>query len=709
MRSRRGLAAAIVGGAIAVAAPAAAPEAQPAPVAPAPAAPVVDVDDLPPLPAATDEPSASATVLAASAAEEDVVVGAAKREQSLGTVASAVTVISADRLRRFGYRTIGEAVAGVAGAYLVDNRISYSIGIRGLGVPGDFNTRILVLVDGASINEAWGAYAGIGFDAIVGIDEIARIEVIRGPVSSVYGTNAFFGIINVVTRGASEAPRAWARATGQTINGVLMSAGFAAGGLDRQLRGAVHFGHRFGESDLPRIDGVETQSDADGARAFTAGLVGSYGGSFAQVRAVRYARESPFAPYDALPVGPPYEKIDSQLLVEGGHARSLGERVSGAARAYANLYQYADSAPPPAVEGYRLDTTGTAIVLGAEVRGRAELVGDKLGVTAGIEASHDRTRSTAEEIGSPGAGIPDTPANFNVAGVYAELDGQPLPWLGFTGGARFDYHSRLEDRLSPRAALFVGKAERYGAKLLYAEGFRNPSAFEAYFEDGSDFLRPEALRAETIRSFEAVLWAKPRPGLSVRVSGFSWDARRIIEARVAPSDPSKLQFQNVTRYVTRGAEAEASYRDSRGWYAFAGAAVTRVGTDEGLGEGLAFGDVANAPVVTASAGVSSPKLFGVAHLSTEAVLIGERPTRPDALDQPSPRSPTWVGWGVVAYAPGLRGFDVTVGVRNLLGTRELVPTPGDYDRTISEAPGLRVVPRVPGEGREAYVRIGYAY
>ena len=96
----------------------------------APAA--VDVADLPPLPAPTEEESASASVLAASSVEEDVVVGAAKREQSLGNVASAVTVVSGDRLRRFGYRTVGEAVGAVAGVYLVDNRLSYSIGIRGL-------------------------------------------------------------------------------------------------------------------------------------------------------------------------------------------------------------------------------------------------------------------------------------------------------------------------------------------------------------------------------------------------------------------------------------------------------------------------------------------------------------------------------------------------------------------------------------------------
>jgi outer membrane receptor protein involved in Fe transport len=305
--------------------------------------------------------------------------------------------------------------------------------------------------------------------------------------------------------------------------------------------------------------------------------------------------------------------------------------------------------------------------------------------------------------------------------VYTEVDGQPTSWLGFTGGLRFDHHSLIENRLSPRAALFLAKPERYGAKLLYAEGFRNPSAFEKFFHDDVDFAQTVGLGAETIRSYEAVLWAKPRAGLSVRLSGFYWDARDIVEAQPpkmqTPQVMGKLQFQNVTRYVSRGVEAEASYRDSRGWYAFGGAALAQVGVQGETGP-LAFGDVPNAPAVTASLGISTPKLFRVAHLSTEANLIGERPTRnpepvPGAPPMTSPRSPAWLGWNVAVYAPNVKGFDITIGVRNLLGKRDLMPTPGDYDRTDTaqpdpDAPPI-VVPRVPGEGRELYAKIGYSY
>ncbi len=668
--------------------------------------PVVDVDDLPPLPAGDDAPSSSATVLAAASAEEDVVVGAAKREQSLGNVASAVTVISGDRIRRFGYRTIGEAVASVAGAYLVDNRLSFSIGVRGLQIPGDFNTRLLVLVDGASINEAWGAFAGVGYDAIVSIEDIARIEVIRGPVSSVYGTNAFFGIINIVTRSAADAPRAWARAAINSIQGVTTSVGFASGSVHEQVRGSVHFMNRIGETlTLAIPDGNDL--GFDGSRSFVAGVVGAYGGSFAQVRASHYSRQSPFAPYDVNPLVRPYEQFDTQLLVEGGHTREVTKRLSVAGRIYANIYKFSDTSPPyDPVTGYALDTTGAAQVFGAEIRGRYEIVRpNRFGITAGTEVSYDRTRSTAVAVGDPATAKIDIPTNYNLEGIYSELDGQPLPWLGFTGGLRFDRNSKLEDRLSPRAALFVAQPEKAGLKLLYAEGFRNASAYEGTFEDGSDFIANPNIKAETIRSFEAVAWAKPTPGLSARLSGFYWDARGIIEAVPAPSDPNKLQFQNVTRYVSTGAEAEVAFRGSSGWYAFGGAAYTHVGTENEIGT-LVYGDVPNAPAITGSAGVSTPKLGDLAHVSVEAVAIGPRPTRPDGDGNASPDAPAWVCANLTVYVPNVKGFDVTAGVRNLIGTRDQMPAPGDYDRSM---PDVLTVPRVPGEGRELYVKVGYAY
>jgi iron complex outermembrane receptor protein len=664
----------------------------------------VDVQDLPPLPPAEDEPSSSATVLAAATAEEDVVVGAAKREQTLGNVASAVTVITADRIRRFGYRTVAEALTGVAGVYIQDTRLTQQVGIRGLQIPGGFNSRILVLVDGATINEAWGAFAGVGWDGLVSIDDIARIEVIRGPVGAVYGTNAFFGIINIVTRGAAEGSRAWGRVGVGNINGAVATAGFAQGSVDKQIRGSVLAMTRFGESST--IEAIQGEPlEADGANTLIAAVVGTYGGSFGQVRAYRALRESPFAPYDSDPANdPPYELYNYQLLVEGGHTRELSKRLTVSARGYFTAYRFYDRiyyAPDDVFLDY-----GDAMTGGAEVRGRYDLRKDgKLGITAGAEANYNRTESRSYTEGDF-ANAAVVPLNFSIQGVYSELDGQPLPWLGFTAGLRFDNNTAIASKLSPRAALFLTNGEKYGAKLLYAEGFRNPSAFEGYFEDGVDFSANPDILPETVRSFEGVLWARPIGGLSTRLSAFYWKAKDVIEQLPDPADETLLQFQNVGEYVTQGVEAEATYRNVAGWYGFGGLAVARVGSAV-AGEELTYGEVVDAPRVTGTVGVSTPKLGDIAHVSAAMVYLAPRATRTDEEGNTLPNSKRWFGLDATVYVPSIKGFDLTLGVRNILGVRDEVPAPGDYDR-FPDPDTTIVVPKIPGEGREFFVKVGYA-
>ncbi|HEY4240205.1 MAG TPA: TonB-dependent receptor [Kofleriaceae bacterium] len=669
--------------------------------------PAVDPADLPALPSADEEPSSNATVLAASSASEDVVSGAAKREQSLGNVASAVTVISADRIKRFGYRTIGEAISAVAGVYLENNRLVDSVGIRGINIPGDFNTRLLVLVDGATVNEAWGSFAGVGWDSIVSIDDVARIEVIRGPVSSLYGANAFLGIINIVTRGASESPKAWGRVGVNSIQGPTAAAGFAAGGLRQQIRGSVQIMDRFGESlGIPALDGLYPpggpQTSADGGHSYNASLVGSYEGFFAQVRAYHNLRDSPFAPYNGDPaVSEPYKLFNTQLLVEGGYTKDLSDRFTIAARAYLNTYRYSDVIHQYGLANF--DDQGDATTLGAELRARYEILPKILGITAGTEANYNDTKSTAYEEDD----LPDTvttPKNFNIEGLYAEADAHPTKWFGITGGLRYDRNSVIDTRLSPRGALFLSPSDKYGLKLLYAEGFRNPSAFEAFFSDGVTFGQPKDLHAETIRSFEGVLWAKPVPGLSTRLSGFYWSAQGVVE-QLFQEDTGLLVFQNVGKFITEGVEAEASYRDAAGWYAFGGLTYARVGSSD-TGDDVQYGHVADAPAITAAFGISTPKLFGIFHLSTELTAIGARPNRVDADGNPTSDSPAWYGWNGTLYVPNVHGFDITAGVRNIIGTRNMVPAPGDYDRTSPET--VNVV-NIPGEGRELYVKVGYSY
>ncbi len=676
------------------------------------AAPYIDFRDLPELPTVVFEDAAArVAVVAARRAEEDIVVGAAKREQSLGNVASAVTVISADRLRRFGYRTVSEALRAVAGLFVVDDRQTPRLGIRGVQILGDFNTRILVLVDGATVNEPWNQFVGISHDLPISIDEVARLEIIRGPVSSVYGTNAFFGIINIITRSADTGARAWGRATGSSFKGGGVAAGFATGDVNRQVRGSVSGTNRGGET--LSIDGFEqsgndAETSSDGMVAYAGAVTAQWGGLFAQVRAYQRQRELPGAPFEVNTGDDRNRNTDRQVLIEAGYTRAFGKKTTATVRAYFSRYQfkdflvYEDAADPTLLNHQDI---GNSTWFGAEARGRFEVLEkNRLGITLGGEITRDMVTSKAFDDGGDPADTIDIPTNFTVAGVYTEADSTISKWISLTGGLRFDNNTAFQSALSPRAALFIHprpKQDDVGVKLLFARGFRNPSPYEAFFEDGRDLVKNDDLKPETIDSYEAVLWGRPRPGLSLRLSGYHWRLKDLIESVDVDIDPDpaieelRLQSQNIAELQTTGAEVEAFYRNTRGWVGFAQATYAYVHRKGDSGQAV------NAPEVSAGGGLSSPAFRGV-HLSTEVVFLTGRRTREDAKTDP------WLGWNTTLYMPRWRGLDATIGVKNMLALREQVPTQDDYDR--SDAAGNPVpVPTLPGEGFEAYARVGYSY
>jgi iron complex outermembrane receptor protein len=138
--------------------------------------------------------------------EVQLVSTASKFEQKATQAPASVTVITADQIRQFGYRTLAEILGSVRGFYTSYDRNYAYIGVRGFSRPGDYNTRVLLLVNGHRMNEPIYDMAPIGTDFPVDVSLIERVEVIRGPGSSLYGTSAFFAVINVITRSAESSP-----------------------------------------------------------------------------------------------------------------------------------------------------------------------------------------------------------------------------------------------------------------------------------------------------------------------------------------------------------------------------------------------------------------------------------------------------------------------------------------------------------------------
>ncbi|MCK5688509.1 TonB-dependent receptor plug domain-containing protein, partial [Myxococcota bacterium] len=123
------------------------------------------------------------------------------KAQTIFSTPSTVSVIDRSAIQSFGFTSVADAVERVAGVSVLRTYLKRNIPtIRGV-LQTHYANKVLVLIDGVP---AWHAVTGEGSLDRVGIDMVERIEVLRGPASVLYGTNAYSGAINIVTRRATK-------------------------------------------------------------------------------------------------------------------------------------------------------------------------------------------------------------------------------------------------------------------------------------------------------------------------------------------------------------------------------------------------------------------------------------------------------------------------------------------------------------------------
>src|ERR1700735_3451228 len=160
----------------------------------------------------------------------DSVYGAPGFKQKVAEAPASVTIVTSEEIQRYGYRTLADILRNVPGFYVSYDRNYSYLGVRGFGLPGQYNDSIALLVDGHRLND--NIYGGnlIGTDFPVDVDLIDRVEVIRGPNSSLYVASAFLGVVNIITK------------RGRDLQKVSMAGEVASYGT---YEGRVSYGNKF--------------------------------------------------------------------------------------------------------------------------------------------------------------------------------------------------------------------------------------------------------------------------------------------------------------------------------------------------------------------------------------------------------------------------------------------------------------------------------
>src|SRR3984885_7910327 len=236
------------------------------------------------------------------------VTSVSKKEQSLSRTASAISVITSEDIRRSGATNIPDLLRMVPGVDVAQiNANTWAISVRGLN--GRFSNEVLAMVDGRDVYTP--TFGGAFWDLLdLPLEDIERIEVIRGPGATMWGANAVNGVINIITRKAAE-----------TRGGMVVA---GAGNLDQGF-GTVQYGGGLGKSTDYRVYTKYFNQD------HMPGLAGQDGGDGWHLLRGGFRSDSRLSPKDTLMVqGDLYtgEEGQSSTLLPAVTSPGVQERES---------------------------------------------------------------------------------------------------------------------------------------------------------------------------------------------------------------------------------------------------------------------------------------------------------------------------------------------------------------------------------------------
>ena len=490
------------------------------------------------------------TLAAAAFVAEPVVVTAAKRSQLVSQAITSVAVVSDTDLARRAVATVDEAVDKAPGVQFLNGQVN----IRGSsGYVQGLGSRVLLLVDGVPANQ--GDRGGINWD-LVPLEDVRRVEIVKGAGSSLYGSSALGGVVNVLTRDIEPGVHARVRTrAGAFANpphevwrfrdyrgveeGVDVTGSYGADALGASLTAGGWHSDGYREQDRRNHwqSAGKAQWRPDRATRVTAS--GSWASDQYETpliwctRGTCDDRGQTYQPFRIDTNGRGAFTRSDKGIVAATLERSASARLAWQARGSWLRTHFIDYEPGN-------NDAGVANRLGAELRGLLHpsnnslatvgAEGARSGVTSDIFGDHSQTEFAA----------------------YGESE-QRLGGARLTAGARIDYIAVDGGGLSAVMSPRVGVVLPTGPNLVWhasaGRGFRAPSLAERFVStvvQGLTVIPNPDLDPETAWSFE--LGNATRFSSSVRWDAalFWTEAYHLIEPRVETAT-SRIQFQNVTR------------------------------------------------------------------------------------------------------------------------------------------------------------------
>ena len=509
--------------------------------------------------------------------EENLVVTATKRSQKLTEVPGSVTIITGQEIREKGCLTLKEILINFTATEFAYEGISEVIRFR--GIQSTSNNKIMVLINGRKINTVdWNNFPHhFGFN----LDNIKQIEIVKGPGSSLYGANAFSGVINIITKQGAE------------LNGLnfKLSPGLTSEAEELSQYYLLSYGKKAGETDYTLSTSYWRQLDIDAVNRTQPNNL--YQGrridfSLTHKQALilyggYHKMEEPYPGYFYTPY-PLNKHFQETTYLDAKYTWTLDELSQLSFRSEDTYYPgrfvrqtsynvkknkidspadlppgltgiyYDDGrspAPPEdAIGGYYIDITSFGSVEGEKLAGGsmneflAEIQYDLSWpdhnyFLFGLSFTHDWFQGKCFST--------ETVSDHNYA-VYLQDEYHIGDNLILLGGVRYDFNTQYGGSLSPRGSLIYSLLPNLRFKTLYGQAFRSPAMIELHSQEDYGFYKTQGnagLAPEKIEQSEALIEYEMGKWLQVKGGYFYWETREEIQAAII-SSPLYLYFLDMS-------------------------------------------------------------------------------------------------------------------------------------------------------------------
>lgn len=636
------------------------------------------------------------------------VVTAAKKEQSIAEAPAVMTVITAKDIKNMGARNLMDVLKLIPGFTVIQDSNEHLTALRGLFA--STNQKFLVLRDGHRLND-W-MWNSVEHDYSITLANVKRIEVLRGPGASLYGSAALCGVVNIITKDAEE------------VGGTRVDFGY---GAPQQFKADAVYGEKYNENqsllawgsvyrtegervNVPagkdsatnRIDGYMKVDKRD--PNYDAG-VKIKEGKFTFEGAIRnsnYIQPAGNAGQLYDPSATLEDPVEFQQTFRYGNLDlnwedKIADNVTLKLNHYYD-YLYWSSWQRPSVsrdippygqlffwdvegQNYGLNYTGTydlpagSVLVGIQAEQR-----DLFKSTASVNY-----QNAANTLLPPGYPVNQNPVYLYDAAVkpggeyylaaYAQLDYKFLDQIMVNLGVRDDYYKEVGGSVNPRASI-IYNPEFFRPifwKVIYGKSFLNPSYFYRFNSGKLGYFGGPDLKPETLESYQTELSYYFAKTSSVSVTGFYNIVKDVINQKTGFA-----AYTNFGKIAMEGVELEVNASILDELTVFANATWqkpdignTELPADPRSSYTLVNDTIKNIPTTMANAGVNyEPIKYLNVNLTANWQGVIESPTKASMVDfGPSYQVPPVVILNLTLIAKEFfNTMDVTVNVNNLLNT-----------------------------------------